>query len=75
MKRTDKLEPSLPEENIDKCSGCGVCFYDCPLECIGQDRDGRPIFDLQKCTGCGKCSESCPGKSKLIVMVVIREVN
>lgn len=57
--------------NMDICTGCGLCDWICPDECIdmveiagkqtGINRLGRyPEVHIEKCCFCGLCTEICP---------------
>ncbi len=51
-----------------KCTGCGACYYSCPVKCIkmSEDRDGNiyPEIDRKKCINCKKCEKVCPQVNK-----------
>lgn len=43
----------------DKCTACGTCVPECPVEAISE---GNPIYkiDPEKCIDCGACAAACP---------------
>lgn len=58
--------PEAAEIFTEKCTGCSLCFKDCPYDAIHMRprSDGRP-YDLEavvspaRCAGCGICVGSC----------------
>ncbi len=47
---------NFPKTDNSKCTRCGVCVADCPVNAITLN----PLFiDKTKCIGCGKCISSC----------------
>ncbi len=47
--------------DTEKCTGCGVCARDCPLEAIRMQKR-TPVFD-EACSICGACAKFCPEKA------------
>ena len=45
--------------NIDKCTGCGLCLDECPVQAIQKD-DDIYVIAPDICTECGYCSDICP---------------
>jgi Pyruvate/2-oxoacid:ferredoxin oxidoreductase delta subunit len=43
---------------IEKCTSCGICVRDCPLEAIRLQK-GKPVVNEQ-CSRCGACVKFCP---------------
>lgn len=43
----------------DKCDGCGVCDYLCPVQAVTLEEKEATI-DQEKCTECLLCLEKCP---------------
>ena len=43
--------------NMEKCTGCGECVEECPLEAITIENDKASISD--ECAECGACIEVC----------------
>ncbi|MBI5115323.1 4Fe-4S binding protein [Candidatus Poribacteria bacterium] len=43
-----------------KCTQCGACLEECPMEAISVDPADRYVIDPDKCTDCGSCSDICP---------------
>jgi len=46
--------------NLDKCTGCGICYnaFTCPA--IVPREDKKAYIDEGLCVGCGECAEICP---------------
>ncbi len=49
----------MPWIDEEKCSGCGICVKNCPVEAICME-NGKAKIDMGKCIRCGKCHEICP---------------
>ena len=47
--------------SLDKCSGCGICSYVCPHNCISMSEDAighlYPVVDENNCSSCGLCQK------------------
>lgn len=57
----------LPERDMDKCIGCGVCAEGkCPVKCIKMN-EGKPEVILEQCIGCGICATICPNDAIKLV--------
>ena len=57
------LRPVVP----DTCTGCGMCTWYCPENCIKLVEDKktgrkRAEIDYDYCKGCGICASECPTK-------------
>lgn len=48
--------------NKEKCTGCGICVDECPVEAIAMDGDVAAV-DADKCTDCGTCVDACPNEA------------
>jgi uncharacterized protein (DUF362 family)/Pyruvate/2-oxoacid:ferredoxin oxidoreductase delta subunit len=48
-----------PYADLDKCTACGVCVKNCPVQAIRME-DGHPEMDYRVCINCLCCNESCP---------------
>jgi NADH-quinone oxidoreductase subunit F len=44
----------------EKCTGCGICRRNCPVEAISGEKKSPHVIDQEKCTKCGTCIEKCP---------------
>ncbi|MCR4431168.1 MAG: 4Fe-4S binding protein [Tepidanaerobacteraceae bacterium] len=62
--KTGSWRTAKPVIDLEKCSGCLLCWLFCPEGCIG--KNDRSI-DYAYCKGCGICGAECPKKA--IVMV------
>jgi len=54
------IKPVIYRVNIDKCTGCGICYtvFNCPAILRREDRKAE--IDPALCTGCGVCAQICP---------------
>ncbi|MHB0934834.1 MAG: NADH-ubiquinone oxidoreductase-F iron-sulfur binding region domain-containing protein [Armatimonadota bacterium] len=43
----------------DKCTGCGRCRMECPVQCITGEKKGPHDIDQDACTRCGTCYNVC----------------
>jgi ferredoxin len=44
------------------CTACGNCARICPMRCISQSNDGRPVWEGE-CTICLSCLHRCPNSA------------
>ena len=63
--------PVAPGTDRDKCTGCGLCQKDCPVQAINP-LDPAEI-DGWRCLFCAHCIHSCPAGAKSITMPAMRE--
>ena len=49
----------MPWIDKNKCTGCGLCVSECPVNAISM-KEGKGEIDMDKCIRCGKCHEVCP---------------
>ena len=47
------------EIDPDKCTGCGACKRNCPVECISGEKKEPHTIDQSKCIKCGTCKDVC----------------
>ena len=58
----DSREPVnllIPEVDLDRCTGCGVCAEVCQYHAIVMAGD-KPLVFPDLCHGCGSCTTNCP---------------
>lgn len=46
--------------DISKCTGCGDCVEECPVEAIALSDEPKAQIDADECTDCGVCVDTCP---------------
>jgi ferredoxin len=46
----------------EKCTGCGICVDECPVEAI-KLVDDKAVVDEDACTECGQCVDACPNEA------------
>jgi len=46
--------------DTDKCTGCGDCVEDCPVEAITLSDEPKAVVDEEECTDCEVCVDTCP---------------
>ena len=62
--RTGTWRTMRPVVNLDKCTGCMVCWLYCPENTIFKTEDGKKVrIDYEYCKGCGVCASVCPFKA------------
>jgi len=56
-----KVCKALIEYTIDplKCTGCGMCSKNCPVEAITGEKKGVHLIDQETCIKCGNCIDTC----------------
>lgn len=45
--------------NQDKCTSCGACKDNCPVDCI-TEAAGVYTIVADECVDCGTCEANCP---------------
>jgi ferredoxin len=50
------IEFSIDKE---KCTGCGACLRQCPVEAIIGEKKEPHDIDYDKCIKCGVCRSTC----------------
>ncbi|HSA31151.1 MAG TPA: 4Fe-4S binding protein [Candidatus Omnitrophota bacterium] len=52
----------MPHKITDKCTACGTCLPECPVEAISE---GDPIYKINPdvCIDCGACVPVCPSEA------------
>jgi uncharacterized Fe-S center protein len=46
--------------NQKKCTGCGTCIKNCPVNAISLDKGSKAVINREKCVSCSKCISVCP---------------
>ncbi len=53
----------------DKCTACGACHRNCPVDAINKSKDKVFTIIQEKCIKCGACFTACPEKFSAVVKV------
>ncbi len=53
----------------DKCSACGICLRECPVEAISGGKNLVHIIDQEKCSKCNTCFEVCPTRFSAVLRI------
>ncbi|ATW27366.1 indolepyruvate ferredoxin oxidoreductase subunit alpha [Candidatus Formimonas warabiya] len=48
--------------NTDKCTGCGACVENCPVEYLALE-EGKATIVGDECQGCESCVAVCPSEA------------
>jgi ferredoxin len=49
----------MPWVDDVKCTGCGVCVEECPVDVIWMKNE-KAVIDMKGCIRCGICHDVCP---------------
>jgi NADH-quinone oxidoreductase subunit F len=47
------------EIDAEKCTGCGLCLKQCPVQAVSGEKKKPHVLDPDRCTKCGTCYEAC----------------
>ena len=53
----------------EKCTACGICLRNCPVEAISGGKNLVHVIDQDKCTKCNTCFEVCPTRFDAVVKI------
>ena len=70
IRKTGNWRILKPIVDMDKCTGCKICFAYCPDVSIYMGDDGKAHINYDYCKGCLICSSVCPFKA----ITMVREV-
>ena len=62
----DDRAASRPKADPDRCTACGVCVEQCPVQALAFS-GGVPVVDPLLCIACYCCQEMCPEKAMTLV--------
>ena len=62
--------------NAERCTGCGLCVDDCPMDVLRMTADGdiAAVVYPGDCIVCYLCEKSCPADAVVLTAEVVREV-
>ena len=58
--QTGDWRSQRPCIDIEKCTGCTLCYFYCPDSSIHIEDGKATNVDLRHCKGCGICANECP---------------
>ena len=58
--QTGDWRSERPSIDLEKCTGCTLCYFYCPDASIHVDNGKAIDIDLKHCKGCGICAKECP---------------
>ncbi|MCE4600262.1 MAG: 4Fe-4S binding protein [Desulfurococcales archaeon] len=58
--KTGTWRTQKPVVNLDKCTGCLICWLYCPEDTIIRLENDKVAIDYDYCKGCGICAHQCP---------------
>ncbi|OYT54838.1 MAG: ferredoxin [Candidatus Altiarchaeales archaeon ex4484_2] len=50
----------MPWIDEERCTGCGICVQDCPVNAINMRDDRKAEIEMNECIRCGRCHSICP---------------
>jgi NADP-reducing hydrogenase subunit HndC len=53
----------------EKCTACGACHRNCPVDAINKSKDKVFTVIQAKCIKCGACFTACPDKFSAVIKV------
>jgi pyruvate ferredoxin oxidoreductase delta subunit len=60
--KTGSWRTFRPIINLEKCTGCQICWVYCPEACVELNKENKPAINYDYCKGCGICAHECPMK-------------
>jgi MinD superfamily P-loop ATPase len=67
----------MPQIDVDKCDGCGLCISVCSCNIISLVNDKATIIPKNGCSGCRQwctlCEDICPNKAIYCAFEVVIE--
>lgn len=58
--KTGTWRTHKPVVDLDKCTGCLICWLYCPEDTIIRLENDKVSIDYEYCKGCGICAHQCP---------------
>jgi len=49
----------MPWIDVERCSGCGICVEECPVNAISVENQ-KAKMNMEECIRCGTCHSVCP---------------
>ncbi len=55
-----RMKETLPEIDLEKCSGCGSCVEFCPTGAVKLEDGKVVVVHAEACSYCTECEAVCP---------------